>query len=103
MPSGKAFKVALIPALYAFAFWTIAGTATTARDDEYVGSEACKDCHEDQFKNFVPTSHAKLGRRATLYIGYRINKDTGQGSRISDPTSNPVRVVIKVPPGAFEI
>src|SRR6266571_2918777 len=28
--------------------------------DEYVGSEACKDCHEDQFKAFSHTSHAKL-------------------------------------------
>lgn len=30
-------------------------------NSDYVGSDACKDCHEDQFKNFVPTSHAKLG------------------------------------------
>ncbi|HET9788205.1 MAG TPA: hypothetical protein VFP47_13780, partial [Pyrinomonadaceae bacterium] len=30
-------------------------------NDEYFGGEACKDCHEDQFKNFVPFSHAKLG------------------------------------------
>ena len=28
--------------------------------EDYVGSEACKDCHEDQFKFFSPTSHAKL-------------------------------------------
>ena len=27
---------------------------------DYVGSEACKDCHEDQFKAFSHTSHAKL-------------------------------------------
>ena len=27
---------------------------------EYVGSEACKDCHEDQFKAFSHTSHAQL-------------------------------------------
>jgi predicted CXXCH cytochrome family protein len=27
---------------------------------EYVGSEACKDCHEDQFKAFSHTSHANL-------------------------------------------
>ena len=29
-------------------------------DENYVGSEACKDCHEDQFKNFSHTPHAKL-------------------------------------------
>ena len=27
---------------------------------DYVGSEACKDCHEDQFKAFSHTSHAQL-------------------------------------------
>jgi len=27
---------------------------------DYVGSEACKDCHEDQFKAFSHTSHAEL-------------------------------------------
>lgn len=28
--------------------------------DEYIGSDACKDCHEDQFKNFSHTAHAKI-------------------------------------------
>ena len=28
--------------------------------DDYVGSESCKACHEDQFKNFSGTKHAKL-------------------------------------------
>lgn len=27
---------------------------------DYVGSDACKDCHEDQFKSFTHTTHAKL-------------------------------------------
>ncbi|MEO6392800.1 MAG: DmsE family decaheme c-type cytochrome [Pyrinomonadaceae bacterium] len=27
---------------------------------DYVGSESCKECHEDQFKNFTGTKHAKL-------------------------------------------
>lgn len=27
---------------------------------DYVGSESCKACHEDQFKNFSSTKHAKL-------------------------------------------
>lgn len=29
---------------------------------DYIGSEGCKDCHEDQFKAFTPTSHAQLVR-----------------------------------------
>lgn len=28
--------------------------------EDYVGSEACKDCHEDQFKAFSHTTHARL-------------------------------------------
>lgn len=32
------------------------------KSDNYVGSEACQACHEDQFKNFSHTSHAKLGK-----------------------------------------
>ena len=31
-------------------------------DGDYVGSEACKDCHEDQFKAFSHTSHASLAK-----------------------------------------
>jgi hypothetical protein len=31
-----------------------------ADDSDYVGSDACKDCHEDQFKAFSVTSHAHL-------------------------------------------
>ena len=34
--------------------------ATPADSADYVGSEACKDCHADQFKVFSDTSHAKL-------------------------------------------
>jgi DmsE family decaheme c-type cytochrome len=32
---------------------------------DYVGSEACKDCHEDQFKAFSHTSHAELATIAS--------------------------------------
>ncbi|HYV13734.1 MAG TPA: hypothetical protein VE980_22700, partial [Pyrinomonadaceae bacterium] len=32
----------------------------SAPDNDYVGSDACKDCHEDQFKAFSHTSHARL-------------------------------------------
>ena len=35
------------------------------KSDEYVGSDTCKDCHEDQFKNFSHTSHAQLTKLAS--------------------------------------
>jgi hypothetical protein len=35
------------------------------KPQDYVGSEACKDCHEDQFKNFSHTSHAQLTKIAS--------------------------------------
>ena len=31
-------------------------------DDNYVGSDACKDCHEDQFKAYSHTSHSQLAK-----------------------------------------
>src|SRR5918911_42730 len=34
--------------------------AAKDKDDQYVGSDTCKVCHEDQFKNFTHTAHAKL-------------------------------------------
>lgn len=34
--------------------------STTVQSSDYVGSEACKDCHESQFKNFTNTVHAKI-------------------------------------------
>ena len=43
-----------------------------ADDPGYVGSDACKDCHEDQFKAYSHTSHAKLST-----IGSWKNKVTG--------------------------
>jgi predicted CXXCH cytochrome family protein len=30
------------------------------KPEDYVGSDACKDCHEDQFKAFSHTTHARL-------------------------------------------
>ena len=30
------------------------------KSEDYIGSDACKDCHEDQFKAFSHTSHAQL-------------------------------------------
>jgi hypothetical protein len=40
---------------------------------------------------------SQLFRRATLYVGYRINKDNGQGSRVSVPTGNPGFLVTSYP------
>jgi hypothetical protein len=45
---------------------------------------------------FVDTV-SQLARRATLYVGYRINKDNGQGNRVSDPTGNPGFLVTSYP------
>lgn len=38
----------------------IASVPDKTNADEYVGSEACQACHENQFKNYKPTKHAKL-------------------------------------------
>ena len=29
---------------------------------DYVGTEVCKDCHEDQFKAYSHTAHAELAK-----------------------------------------
>lgn len=39
----------------------------------------------------------QLFPRATLYVSYRINKDKGQGNRVSDPTGNPGFLVTSYP------
>ena len=36
------------------------GEFVAATQDDYVGTETCKACHEDQFKAFAKTKHAKL-------------------------------------------
>ncbi len=46
---------------------------------------------------FYVDTVSQLTPRATLFIGYRINRDTGQGSRISDPTGNPGFLVTSYP------
>ena len=35
-------------------------SAISGSPDDYVGAETCKACHEDQFKKFAYTKHAKL-------------------------------------------
>ena len=37
-------------------------SSVPAGDSGYVGSDACKDCHEDQFKAFSHTSHAQISK-----------------------------------------
>ena len=79
MPPSKKIKIALL-ALFSvmIAVWAFSGNAAGVRGDaivdeadaapaaaptpggDYVGSEACQACHEDQFKNFTSTKHAKL-------------------------------------------
>jgi len=61
----------LCVSLVAGVMWLASGSASQSvqsgqgkpaaySSEDYVGSEACKDCHEDQFKHFAHTSHAKL-------------------------------------------
>lgn len=40
---------------------------------------------------------ARLHPRASLYASYRINKDTGQGDRVADPTGNPGFLIASYP------
>jgi hypothetical protein len=40
---------------------------------------------------------ARLFPRVTLYTSYRINQDTGQGNRLSDPTGNPGTLINSYP------
>jgi predicted CXXCH cytochrome family protein len=80
MASTKKIKVALLgTTLLLFVFWlsssaltNVMGTRAASSgildtesnvllaDDDYVGSETCKACHEDQFNAFAKTKHASL-------------------------------------------
>lgn len=48
---------------------------------------------------FIDTT-ARLNRRMTLYTSYRINKDNGQGNRLSDPAGGTAVTGGLIPPGA---
>ena len=80
MPSTKKIKIVLLGVfMLLFCAWaasgtlyTVLGTSTAdeltgpnipeaAPQDGYVGSETCNACHEDQFKSFDKTKHARLG------------------------------------------
>src|SRR3954468_13574570 len=79
MPSIKKIKIGfLVIFSIVMACWAFSGNTSGARVEatadgagmmaqpgpspsgDYVGSEACQACHEDQFKNFTSTKHAKL-------------------------------------------
>jgi predicted CXXCH cytochrome family protein len=80
MASTKNIKVVLLGAITLFLFiWLASGTYSKIfgiknnnnvealnllpdNKDGYVGSESCKDCHEDQFKSFSDTKHSKLSQ-----------------------------------------
>ena len=51
---------------------TALATIAGGNPDDFVGSETCATCHEDQFKNFKATKHAKLKEVASW-------KDKAQG------------------------
>lgn len=46
---------------------------------------------------FYVESVARIAPRATLFTAYRINKDTGQGSRLADPTGRPGTLIASYP------
>src|SRR5215467_13786633 len=46
---------------------------------------------------FYIDSVSELARRATLCLSYRINKDGGQGNRVSDPAGTPGFLVTSYP------
>lgn len=79
MASNKILKVALLTTFSVLAFaWLISASFSpalgevveesapfpeliaNASPDDYVGSDSCMACHEDQFKKFKSTKHAKL-------------------------------------------
>ena len=46
---------------------------------------------------FYVESVARLAPRTTLFAAYRINKDTGQGTRVADPTGIPGTLIASYP------
>ena len=51
---------------------------------------------------FFIESVARLTRRMTFYSAYRVNKDNGQGSRLSDPAATGARTIITSYPMSFQ-
>ncbi len=76
MTSTKKVKIALLGAFILLTLvWAVSGTFSKAvlsntaeaisvlpiaNADDFVGSETCKACHEDQFKNVAMSKHGKL-------------------------------------------
>ncbi len=84
MSSIKYIKLALLTVFtFSLIFWVVSGAFLKAagndgidvtevpnvlpgtNSDDYVGSETCNTCHEDQFKSFSVTKHAKLSEIAS--------------------------------------
>ena len=51
---------------------------------------------------FFIESTARLTPRVTFYSAYRVNKDNGQGSRVSDPAATGARTLITSYPMSFQ-
>ncbi len=51
---------------------------------------------------FYVESTARLSSRVTFYSAYRINKDTGQGDRVSDPLATGARTLVSSYPMSFQ-
>lgn len=72
MTSIKNLKVVLLCGfIVLLSAWIVMGTfskvtgtseveTVNAAADDYIGSDSCKDCHEDVFKSFSDTKHAKI-------------------------------------------
>lgn len=95
MASRNLVKIALLSGfVFIFFAFTISSNLTTvfgsfstaaaaAGPDDYIGSESCKACHEQQFNEFSGTKHsqlAKLDSWKRKSSGLRIVSRTGQSA-----------------------
>ena len=75
MKPTKFIKLLVIASLAVVVLWLASGSYSQSapagqqplpqNSQDYVGSDTCKACHEDQFKNFSHTSHAQLIKLAS--------------------------------------